>query len=225
MSAALRGDAILFDLDGVLVDSIANVERHWSDWAVRHGLEPAEVLRVVHGRRAADTVAILAPRADVARELAALAAAEAGDTDGVIEVPGASALLAALPERAWAVVTSGMHAVATARMRRVGLRLPRVLVTADDVARGKPDPEGYLAAAARLGVAPARCIVVEDTPPGIEAARAAGMRAIGVATTYPAERLAAADAVAGRLEDVAVRVAADGLTVTVERLAGVVSRR
>jgi mannitol-1-/sugar-/sorbitol-6-phosphatase len=190
-ATTLRCDAILFDLDGVLVDSIANVERHWSDWAVRHGLEPAEVLRVVHGRRAQ------------------------GDTDGVVEVPGASALLAALPERAWAVVTSGMHAVATARMRRVGLRLPRVLVTADDVARGKPDPEGYLAAAARLGVAPARCIVVEDTPPGIEAARAAGMGAVGVATTYPAERLAAANAVAGRLEDIAVRVVADGIAIVV----------
>ena len=211
----LRCGAVLFDLDGVLADSTANVERHWRTWAAGHGLDGDAIMRVVHGRRAVESIPMLAPGLDVAREMFALEAAEAGDTDGVLPVPGAAALLSRLPPGAWAIVTSGTRAVATARLRRVGILVPPVLVTADDVRHGKPHPEGYLAAAAALGVPPARCVVVEDTPPGIAAAHAGGMRAIGVATTYPAERLAEAEAVAGRLADIEVEASPDGIRLTV----------
>ena len=169
-SSALSCDAILFDLDGVLVDSAELVERTWRRWAARHGLAPDEIVRIAHGRRTVETVRLVAPDLDADAEGAALAASEATKTDGVYEVPGARELLRSLPDGSWAVVTSGIRAVAELRIRHTGLPTPRVLIPADEVRHGKPHPEGYLTAAARLGVTPARCIVIEDTPPGIEAA-------------------------------------------------------
>lgn len=216
MTSTLHCNAILFDLDGVLADSTANVERHWREWAARHGLDPEVVMRSVHGRRAVDSIAVLAPHLDAAQELAALVAAETDDTEGVLEVAGAAALLAALPAGAWTIVTSGTRSVAESRLRRVGLPIPPVMVTAEDVSHGKPHPEGYLAGAAALGVPPGQCVVVEDTPPGIEAAHAAGMRAVGVATTYPVEALGAADAVAARLADLRAEVSAAGLRLVLD---------
>jgi sugar-phosphatase len=180
-ATTLSCDALLFDLDGVLVDSAQVVERTWRRWAARHGLDADDVIRLAHGRRTIETVRLLAPHAMAEDEVAALAASESTETDGVYEVPGARALLASLPEGSWAIVTSGVRPVAELRIRHTRLPMPRVLVTADQVRHGKPHQEGYLTAAARLGVNPARCIVVEDTPPGIEAAHAGGMRAIGVA--------------------------------------------
>jgi len=185
------GTTILFDLDGVLVDSTECVERSWRTWAVRRGLDPERVMQVAHGRRTIETVALVAPHLSLADEVAALEGVEAQTTEGVYEIPGARELLERLPSDAWAIVTSGVRAVATLRIRHTGLPMPRVLVCADEINRGKPDPEGYLSAAARLGRAPADCVVIEDTPPGLEAARAAGMRSIGVAGTYPASALIA----------------------------------
>ena len=185
------GTTILFDLDGVLVDSTECVERSWRTWATRRGLDPGRVMQVAHGRRTIETVALVAPHLSLAEEVAALEGVEAHTTDGVYEIPGARELLERLPSDAWAVVTSGVRAVATLRIRHTGLPMPRVLVCADEIHRGKPDPEGYLNAAARLGRAPADCVVIEDTPPGLEAARAAGMRSIGIAGTYPASALIA----------------------------------
>lgn len=182
---------ILFDLDGVLVDSTECVERSWRTWAARRGLDPERVIQVAHGRRTIETVALVAPHLSLAEEVAALEGVEAHTTDGVYEIPGARELLERLPSDAWAIVTSGVRAVATLRIRHTGLPMPRVLVCADEINRGKPDPEGYLTAAARLGRAPADCVVIEDTPPGLEAARAAGMRSIGIAGTYPASALIA----------------------------------
>lgn len=182
---------ILFDLDGVLVDSTECVERSWRTWAARRGLDPERVMQVAHGRRTIETVALVAPHLSVADEVAALEGVEAQTTEGVYQIPGARKLLGRLPSDAWAIVTSGVRAVATLRIRHTGLPLPRVLVCADEINRGKPDPEGYLTAAARLGRAPADCVVIEDTPPGLEAARAAGMRSIGIAGTYPAAALIA----------------------------------
>ncbi len=202
--AALRCRALLFDLDGVLADSTASVEAHWRRWAAGHGLDPDAVVAVVHGRRAVDTVRAVAPALDAEREVAALVAAEAGDTAGVVAAPGAAALLPRLPAGSWAVVTSGVRAVALARLRASGLPDPPLLVPADEVARGKPDPEGYLTAAARLGRAPGECVVVEDAPAGVAAARAAGMRCLGLTTTHPAEALAGADLVAPSLAGVRV---------------------
>jgi sugar-phosphatase len=188
------GTTILFDLDGVL-DSTACIVRMWRKWAERHGLDPERVLEVGHGRRTIETVRLVAPHLVVADEVAALEGVESHTTEGIYEVPGARELLERLPDDAWGIVTSGIRSVATLRIRHTGLPMPRVLVCADEIARGKPDPEGYLTAAARLARAPSDCVVIEDTPAGLEAARAAGMRSIGIAGTYPASALAIADLV------------------------------
>jgi sugar-phosphatase len=204
------GRALLFDLDGVLADSTGAIERRWREWAVRHELDAEALLRLVHGRRALEIIREVAPRLDAEAELAALAAAEAEDTDGVVALPGAAAILGALPARQWAVVTSGVRPVALARLRACALPVPSVLVTADQVARGKPDPEGYLTAARQLGILPGDCIVVEDAPPGIAAARAGGMRCIALTTTHAPAAVAGADLVVPTLADLELRVDAAG---------------
>jgi sugar-phosphatase len=150
-------DAILFDLDGVLIDSLACIERHWQQWATRHGLDMAEVMRVAHGRKTDETIRLVAPQLDAAEEARQLEASEANDTRGVLRVEGALTLLNSLPADSWAIATSGTRPVALTRLKHSGLPLPRVLVTADDVVRGKPDPEPYLMAARRLGIPPERC--------------------------------------------------------------------
>jgi len=203
-------DVVLFDLDGVLVDSAQVVERTWRRWAASHGLDPADVIRAAHGRRTIETVRLLAPHLAADDEVAALAASESTETDGLYEVPGARELLESLPPASWAVVTSGIRPVAELRLRHTRLPTPPVLVTADQVRHGKPHPEGYLTAAARLGVAPTQCIVVEDTPAGIEAAHAGGMRVVAVASTYEADALAGADAIVPELSWLAVERAAEG---------------
>jgi sugar-phosphatase len=191
--------ALLFDLDGVLVDSARCVERTWRQWASRHGLDPDAIVAVAHGRRTLETIPEVAPHLDVATEVAALEAIESTTTEGVYEIPGARALLERLPPDRWAVVTSGVRSVATLRIRHTGLPMPRVLVCADEIAHGKPHPEGYLTAARRLGLTPDECVVVEDAPAGLEAARAAGMRSIGIVGTFPREALAIADLVVPNL--------------------------
>jgi len=198
--------AVLFDLDGVLVDSRRCIERVWERWARGRGLEAAAILRVAHGRRTSETLREVAPHLDVAAEVAALDALEAREERGVVAVPGAAALLGALSRARWGVVTSGSPAVARLRLRLGGIPEPPLLVTGADVRRGKPDPEGYRCAAATLAMAPERCVVVEDTPAGIAAGRAAGMRVIAVRGTYPDERLAEADVLVDRVG--ALRVAA-----------------
>jgi len=190
---AIQCAAILFDLDGVLVDSSACVERTWSGWAIKHGLDPRRVIELAHGRRTIETVQLVAPHLSAATEVSALTTSESTTTDGVLEVRGARELLLSLPNGTWAIVTSGSRSVATLRIRHTGLLMPEVLICADEVQRGKPDPEGYLTAAKRLGISPSDCVVIEDAPAGVEAARAAGMRAIAVSGTYAPEALAIAD--------------------------------
>ena len=201
---SFRCRAILFDLDGVLVDSAECIENTWREWATRHHLEPDRVISLAHGRRAIETVRLVAPELAAHEELAALAASEATTSEGIHEIPGARELLERLPVGGWGVVTSGIRAVAEFRLRHTRLPLPSVMICADEIAHGKPDPEGYLTAASRLGRAGADCVVIEDTPAGIESARAAGMRVVAVATTYAPERLADADAVVARLADLKV---------------------
>jgi sugar-phosphatase len=206
---SLTCDTLLFDLDGVLVDSTACVEHTWRQWADRHRLDGDAILHLAHGRRAVETIRHAAPHLDdtqVAAELAAIVAHESHETAGLLEVPGAAELLNTLPTDRWAVVTSGARTVAEHRLRHVGLPLPSVLVSADDVLRGKPDPEGYVTAAARLGVASAGCLVVEDAPAGLAAAHAAGMRALGVTTTNRLADLKEAELIAFTLADVTVHV-------------------
>jgi sugar-phosphatase len=209
-------EAVLFDLDGVLVDSAAVVERTWRGWAARHGLDPAHVIHTAHGRRTIETVRLLAPHLAAEDEVAALAASESTETDGVYEVPGARVLLESLSPRSWAVVTSGIRAVAELRLRHTRLPAPRVLVTAEEVRHGKPHPEGFLTAAARLGIDPVRCVVVEDAPPGIEAAHAAGMRVVAIASTYDAEALTAAEAVVPTLASLRIESSPPGAGVLLD---------
>ena len=178
-------DAVLFDMDGTLVNSRQLVERMWTLWATEHGLPVDAALALAHGRRTLETMQLLAPHLATPEEAARLDALEAEHEGGETAMPGASELLCALPAGRWALVTSAGRALALRRMAGVGLPLPQVLVCADDVAAGKPSPEGYLQAAERLGVEPGRCVVFEDTPAGTEAGRSAGARVIGLETTYP----------------------------------------
>ena len=202
--------AILFDLDGVLVDSTASVARFWALWAAEHNVSPEEAVRVAHGRRTLETIRLLAPHLDAEAETVRLERREANDTDGVGRVHGALELLSTLPAQRWAVVTSGTRYLATRRLATNGLPAPAVFVTADEVTLGKPHPEPYLKGAELLGLSPQDCLVFEDAPAGIEAARAAGMSAIGVATTYPAAELTLAHAVVRDLSQVRTRLDGDG---------------
>jgi sugar-phosphatase len=199
-------DALLFDLDGVLIDSTVCVVRHWKEWAAWHGVDLDLILAHAHGRRTVETMRLVAPHLPVEEESARFAAMEAQDAEGVVAIDGARDLLAALPPDAWAVVTSGSRAVATARMGKAALPVPGILVGADDVSRGKPDPEPYLLAAQRLRLSPGRCLVIEDAPAGIEAARRAGMQVIAVTATHIGQDLARADAVATCLADLGLVV-------------------
>jgi mannitol-1-/sugar-/sorbitol-6-phosphatase len=202
----LLASAILFDLDGVLADSTPSVTRAWSAWARRVGLEPARLLPLVHGRRAIDTIRAVRPELDAESELATLVADETSDNADVVEIPGARALVSVLPADRWAIVTSGLRPVATARLVAAGVPLPRIMITAESIDRGKPDPEAYLKGAAALGVAPSECLVVEDAPAGAEAARAAGMRLLCLTTTHTAAELEPADLIVADLTQIVVRL-------------------
>jgi len=190
---------ILFDLDGVLVDSRPLIEMVWRDWALPRGQDPSRFLRVAHGRRTSETLRAVAPELDVAAETAALDAMEETATAGLTAFPGAAPLLASLGPSGWAIVTSGSRTVATLRLRTAGLPIPGVMVTGDEVRRGKPDPEPYLVGARRTGVAPERCVVVEDSPAGVASGKSAGMRVVAVTTTHRADELALADMVVSGL--------------------------
>lgn len=194
--------AVLFDLDGVLVDSTAYIERQWRDWALSRGLDPEPFLRVCHGRRAVETIRLAAPGLDAEAEVARFRAAAPEEDAILASLPGARELLGALSAAPWAVVTSGARRFALARLVGAGLPTPPILVSAEDVRHGKPSPEGYLRAAELAGVTAGECVVFEDAPPGITAARAAGATVIAVATTHPPEALGDAHAVAGSLADV-----------------------
>ena len=181
--------AVLLDLDGVLVDSTASIQRVLASWSELRSVDVDELMRLSHGRRVVDTLKLVAPHLDPASEVAVLDAMEVDDAREVTATPGASQLLNMIPIDAWAVVTSASRAVARARMGSAGLPLPQILISAEDVALGKPDPQGYLKAARSLGVAPSDCLVVEDAPAGIEAGQAAGIRVVAVSTTHPATKL------------------------------------
>jgi mannitol-1-/sugar-/sorbitol-6-phosphatase len=195
-------DAILFDLDGVLVDSQAVVVRTWQEWAVEKDLDAGRILEVAHGRRPAEVVRLFAPHLDADAEARELERMETNDLEGVLEIEGARELLSSLPADGWTVVTSGTRALASGRMEHVGLPLPERFVSADDVENGKPHPEAYLKGAEILGVSPEACVVVEDAPSGVSSARSAGMRVIAVATTYREDDLHEADAVVASLTDI-----------------------
>lgn len=170
--------AVLFDSDGVLVDSDASVVTAWRRWSLQYGLDPDAVIPTVHGRRSADTVAALIDPVSQARALADVDAYEVDDAAIVTAIPGAAQLVASIPPDARAVVTSAKRALVRARLAAAGIPAPAVLIAAEDVIAGKPDPAGYLAAAAALGVPAHLTVVVEDSVSGIAAARAAGVGAV-----------------------------------------------
>ena len=214
MSSTFVCKAILFDLDGVLVNSAECVERTWREWSTRHGLNAEQVIAIAHGRRTLETVLAVAPHLDAASEVIALEAREALVAEGVYEIAGARQLVSMVPEDRWAVVTSGTRGIAEFRLKLVEIPIPQVMVCADEISQGKPHPEGYLKAAAGLGFEPRDCIVIEDTPPGIEAAHAAGMRVIAVSTTYPPRQLAAADSIVDRLDQLKIAIEREEIRVS-----------
>jgi sugar-phosphatase len=200
-----RCAAILFDLDGVLVDSTGSVDRQWRAWAREQGIDEDSVIAIAHGVRSVEVIRAVAPHLDAQAEARRLENREASDR-GIVVMPGAIDLIRSIPENKWGVVTSGARHLASARLKLAGVPLPKVMVTADDVVNGKPHPEPYLKGAELLGVNPAECLVIEDAPAGIRAAHAGGMKAIGLTSTYAAAALSEADWVVGKLAQIQVSV-------------------
>ena len=210
-SSTLACRAILFDLDGTLVDSTPRLRRLWKWWAQRRGISLEALIAVMHGRTAFEIIRLAAPQLDPQEEIEALETEEVSDMYDVQAYPAALRLLESLPGASWAIVTSGSRRVAEARINHTRLPLPAILVTADLVSSGKPAPDCYLVAARQLGFQPEDCVAVEDSPVGIEAAKAAGMRVVAIASTHTAGELQAADAVIGRLADIDIDVTSGGL--------------
>jgi sugar-phosphatase len=174
---------LLFDLDGVLVDSTPAVARVWTKWALAHGFDPDETVRLAHGRPSVATIRDLLPNADFVMENEVVLRGEIEDTDGVVPLPGARELLDSLPGDRWAIVTSCSRPLAEVRLRAAGLPIPPRLLTSDDVVNGKPDPEPYRKGAALLGVPAQKCLVFEDAPAGVRAGKAAGALVVAFRTT------------------------------------------
>jgi mannitol-1-/sugar-/sorbitol-6-phosphatase len=199
--------AILFDLDGVLLDSTRVVAAQYTRWAIEHNLDPDEVMKAAHGVRTLEVVQRVAPHLDAVAETKKIEDREAA-ADGIVQIPGAVALLSSIPKGRWCVVTSGTRFLATTRMRKFGIPIPDILVTADDVSKGKPDPEPYRKGAELLKANPAECVVFEDAPAGIRSARAAGMKVISLPSTYPASELQEANVIVSGLGN--VQISPDG---------------
>ncbi|KOU74437.1 phosphatase [Streptomyces sp. MMG1533] len=212
----IHAQALLFDNDGTLVSSLASVDRCWTQWAVEYGITVEEFARVeLHGRPAAEIAADLLPSHLVPEAVARIEKLEVEDVpnDGVHLLPGTKAFLDELPAECWAVVTSATRRLAEARLDAVGI-LPKTLIAADDITRGKPDPEPYLLAARQLGVDPSRCVVFEDAPAGLQAGRAAGMTTVALTTTHQAHELTA-DLVVKDLSALSVLVTDGGVEISV----------
>jgi sugar-phosphatase len=203
--------AILFDLDGVLVDSTRSVDRQWRAWARQKGVDGDKVMAIAHGVRTIEVIRAVAPHLDADAEVWELENREADDQEGVDIMPGAIDLVRSIPEGRWGVVTSGTRLLASARLRFGGLPVPKILVTAEDVANGKPHPEPYLKGAERMGVNPSDCLVIEDAPAGIQSAHAGGMKVVGITSTYAAAKLKEADFVVQRLLQIQVAVNGTGV--------------
>jgi len=194
LAMQIRCRALLFDMDGVLVDSTPAVARAWTAWANRFGLDPADVVLQAHGRPSIATIRELLPSADHSAENEIIEKAEIADVEDIIALPGTKQLLDALPPDRFAVVTSASHPLAVVRLRTAGFTIPKHLITASDIHYGKPHPEPYLRGAQSVGVPPAGCVVIEDAPAGIQSGKAAGSRVLALRTTTPDPALQAAGA-------------------------------
>ena len=202
--------AILFDMDGVLISSVAADERSWLRWARLHGIEDTFSIHSTHGRRTVDTIRATRPDLDLATELRRMEDFDAEDTTGTLLYPGVRELVAGLAPTQWSIVTSASERILRHRLGVFGLTLPPLVVTAESVTRGKPDPEPYRLGAAQLGLAPADCLVLEDAPSGIRSARAAGCRVLAVASSHQPSELHEADWILRSLVDLALTPASDG---------------
>jgi mannitol-1-/sugar-/sorbitol-6-phosphatase len=207
----LRCQGLLFDMDGILISSLASVERSWTKWANLRGLDPAHVLSVIHGRRAIESAAELRPDLDPNAELKLIEEIECADGEGVEVLPGVLELLKSLPANRWTVVTSATGKLARTRLAMVGIPVPEQLITADSVALGKPNPAPYLAGAAILGFPPETCVVIEDSASGVLAGEAAGCKVIATTFSHEAEDLEAAHYLVRDLTGVEAKTTADGL--------------
>ena len=190
---------MIFDLDGVLVESAGVVEASWGRWAGERDVDWKALRPVLHGRPGRELVSEFAPHLDADHEVATITAYEIAEERSLRAIPGARETIEAAPR--WAIATSGGRELALGRLRAVGHPIPDVLVSADDITRGKPDPEPYLKAAAALGVDPGVCLVIEDAPAGITAAKAAGMRVVALTTSHGADELAEADAIYASMDE------------------------
>jgi sugar-phosphatase len=212
----IRCQAVLFDMDGVLVDSTHAVARVWRTWALERGFDPEKVVRAAHGRPSIDTVRDFLPNADSNAENLEVERQEVEDLEGVVAMPGAQALVTSIPAGRWTVVTSATRPLAEVRLRAACIPIPESLITANDIQLGKPHPEPYQKAAARLGYPASECVVIEDAPAGIQAGKAAGARVIAVPTTSNRGELerAGADWVVRNCADISAASDRRGLALT-----------
>ena len=210
----IRCSGVLFDLDGVLIDSTPAVTRVWRQWALERGFDPDEVVERAHGRPSLTTVREYLPNADHAAENREIERREMQDADGIITLPGARELLLQLPANRWTIATSCTRSLAEVRLRAADLPVPERIVTSTDVTMGKPHPEPFLKAAVKLGFPPSDCIVVEDVPAGIRAGKAAGARVIAFRTTVEEAQLrrAGADFILNNCAEISAGHNAEGLT-------------
>jgi sugar-phosphatase len=213
MMIAIRCGALLLDLDGVLIDSTPAVARVWSRWAVEHGFDPEAVVHKAHGRPSRTTIRELLPNSDIESENREVELREIEDLDGVVVLPGARELLAALAPDRWTIATSCTRRLAEVRLRAASLPIPKTMTTASDVKIGKPDPEPYLMAASKLGFAASDCVVIEDAAAGVRGGKVAGARVIALLTTMLRRDLeaAGADWIALNCADIAASHDDDGL--------------
>lgn len=205
--------ALLFDMDGVLINSTPAVARVWRRWAVEHGFNPEEVVARAHGRPSLTTVTEYLPNADHEAENREVERREIEDLEGVVPLPGALALLASLPPDRWTIVTSCTRPLAEVRIKAAGLPLPKELITSNDITHGKPHPDPYLKGAAVLGLPATECVVLEDVPAGIRSGKSAGARVIAFNTTVerPILREAGADWILHHCADIRLVAASQGL--------------
>jgi len=206
-------------MDGILISSIGSVERSWTRWAILRGVDPALARVTAHGRRAVEAIAKLRPDLDCNAELKVIENLEIADNEGLTILPGVLELLAALPANRWTVVTSATERLTRIRLALGGIPVPEELVTADQVTRGKPHPEPFLAGAALLGVAPTDCLVLEDSSSGAESGRAAGCTVVATTFSHPAESLNAAHYLVRDLTGIRVECLGDQIVLNFTPLA------
>ena len=206
-------DAIIFDMDGVLVDSEALNEKHWKLWAEEKDISLEEIMAIHHGMPAVQTISTVAPHLDAAVEARWFEKNLSEDMDGLLAFEGVKAMLGSLPDNAWAIGTSAPRIIAFNRLNYLGLPIPSIVVTIDDVERGKPAPDPYIKAARGLGKTPDQCIVIEDAPVGIQAAKAAGAKVLAIPSTNPISALQDADGLVPRFADLRVTQANEGFVI------------